>query len=151
MEEIKEVVEELPLLQLSEMSLGGIPGKTLLPALGGVLILLCVIRGYRQGIIVELSPVAALLSCVLALFFCAPYVTAYIPAAWGRFPRALILILICVLIYEIVKSALRGIGSLFRRVPLVGWLTGILGAAAGVVEALCLLYLAQKVFHVAFF
>lgn len=155
MESLEETLEEawtaLPEIDLKTLSLWGIPATMLVAILAAVLLIVLAVRGFHRGVIAELSPVLALAACVAAVYFAAPFVRKYVPSAWGRAGRALVYFLLIVLVFSLVHLLLKGVGLTFRRIPLVGFLTGVLGLVCGILEALFLIYLIQKALEIDLF
>lgn len=155
MESLEETLEEaltvLPEIDLKSLSLWGIPATTLVAILAAVLLVLLAVRGFRRGVIAELSPVLALVACVAAVYFAAPFVRKYVPLSFGRGGRAVVYLLLIILVFSIVHLLLKGIGLTFRKIPLVGFMTGLLGMVCGVIEALCLILLLQKAIEIDLF
>ena len=155
MESLEETLEEalttLPEIDLKTLSLFGIPATTLVAVLAAVLMVVLAVHGFQRGFIAELSPVLALVACVAAVDFAAPFVRKYVPVDWGRGIRAVVYLLLIVLVFSLVHLLLKGVGLTFRKIPLIGFTTGLLGLICGVVEALCLIFLLQKAFEMDLF
>ncbi|MBR0163059.1 MAG: CvpA family protein [Lachnospiraceae bacterium] len=142
MEEIQELIEELPAVRLSEYSFSGISASTLTTVLAAVFLIVMMAIGYKRGIIVELSGMIALIGSFVGLLLVKPYVLPFFPQSFGRLARAVCYLLFCFLVFMLVRALVRHIGHMFRKIPVIGWLVAVLGAAAGCVKAvICVLIL----------
>ena len=145
METLEEALTTLPEIDLKTLSLFGIPATTLVAVLAAVLMVVLAVHGFQRGFIAELSPVLALAACVAAVYFAAPFVRKYVPVDW------VVYLLLIVLVFSLVHLLLKGVGLTFRKIPLIGFTTGLLGLICGVVEALCLIFLLQKALEMDLF
>lgn len=143
MEEIQELMGELPMIDLSEYRWSGISAGTVTSLIAAVFLIILIGRGYQRGAIVEISGVVALLASFVALIVVKPFLGALLPAAWGRIPRAILYILLCYLVYRVVKYLLRALGDAFRKIPLIGWIVGVLGGIFGCVRAVLMILIFQ--------
>ena len=121
--------------------------ELLITLCAGAVLLFFIARGYKRGILVELGRLISLALTLAALFFCKPYSTPlimnYLPVKSAGL--ATVYILLTFIVYKIVYQIVLKIGIAVREVPVVGWVAGMLGAAAGCVETVIMVGIFQLI------
>lgn len=148
MDNITDVVGGIPKLQdidLSALSFLGISGATWTVIIAALMTVAFVIIGYKNGIVTELSSLLGLISAFFVIHFFSAAIKDIVPLKYGLIPRALAFLVVSIIVYHVVKYLSGSLGKVLRKLPIIGFLSGVLGALAGCVKSLLLMILVQEV------
>ena len=148
MDEFKGVVDELPGLtdiDLSALSFLEISGVSWTVIIAALVTVSFVIIGYKNGIVTELSSLLGLLSAFFVIRFFSSAIKGVLPLEYGLIPRALAFLVVSIIVYHAVKYLSSSFGKALRKLPIIGFLSGVLGALAGCIKSLLLMILIQEV------
>ena len=142
------------MLDFSSVNPAGIPADTWITLLAGLFLLCCIGYGYKRGIIIQMAGLIAACATAAMMFYASPYLNPVLVKSFGmlgdtvtpeqaawlaglslttRIGRAVVYILLGFFVYKIVIKCVRAIGSLFRKLPVLGFLSAVLGAVSGCV------------------
>lgn len=149
-----ESIESFQMLDFSSIYPAGIPADTWIALCAALFLLFCIGYGYKRGIILQMAALIAGCATAALMYMSSDYLNPVLirafnmlgdtvtaeQAAWlaglsltTRIGRAVVYVLIGFFVYKIVIKAVRAIGSLFRKMPVLGFLSAVLGAVSGCV------------------
>ena len=147
-------MESFSMLDFSSINPAGIPADIWITLLAGLFLLGCIGYGYKRGIIIQMAGLIAACATAAMMFYASPYLNPVLVKSFGmlgdtvtpeqaqwlaglslttRIGRAVVYVLIGFFVYKLVIKVVRMIGKAFRDMPVLGFLSAVLGAVAGCV------------------
>ena len=145
-------MESFNMLDFSSVNPAGVPADIWITLLAGLFLVLCIGYGYKRGIIIQLAGLIAACATAALMFFASPYLNPILVKIFGMFGetvtseqaqwlaglslttrigRAVVYVLAGFFVYKIVIRFVRMVGKAFREMPVLGFLSAVLGAIAG--------------------
>lgn len=142
MDWVEEIIGELPEIDLGGYTFANISGSVWIMVLALLFTIIMIIIGYRNGIITELGGLVAIVGSVLILRTFSPTLQSNLGELTGL-KRFVVYALVALVVYIVIKKIMLYLGKAVRHVPVVGFISGVFGAAAGFLKAVLVLILVQ--------
>ena len=142
MEWIEKVIGELPEIDLGKDTFASISGSVWIIGLSLLFTVVLIILGYRNGIIAELSGLAGIVCAYLVLRIFSPTIKSNVGDLTGT-KKFVVYGAIAIVVYIVVKKIMEFIGKTLRHIPVLGFVSGVFGAAAGFLKAMLVLIIVQ--------
>ena len=147
-------MESFKMLDFSSVNPAGIPADTWITLCAALFLILCIGYGYKRGIILQLAGLIAACATAAMMYYSSDYLNPVLVKSFNmlgdtvtaeqmqwlaglslttRIGRAVVYVLIGFFVYKLVIRCVRAIGSLFRKLPVLGFLSAVLGAVSGCV------------------
>lgn len=147
-------MESFKMLDFSSVYPAGIPADTWITLCAALFLIFCIGYGYKRGIVLQMAGLIAACATAALLYLSSDYLNPVLVRAFDmmgdtvtpeqaqwlaglslttRIGRAVVYVLIGFFVYKLVIKAVRFVGGMFRNLPVIGFLSAVLGAVSGCV------------------
>ena len=151
-------MESFSMLDFSSLSPAGIPADTWITLIAVLFLVFCIGYGYKRGIILQMAGLIAACATAALMYYSSDYLSPVLIRLFGmldgvtqttitpeqaqwlaglslttRIGRAVVYVLLGFFAYKLVIRAVKSVGSVFRKLPVIGFLSAVLGAVSGCV------------------
>lgn len=160
------MMESFKMLDFSSVYPAGIPADTWIALLAVLFLIFCIGYGYKRGIILQMAGLIAACATAVLLYVSSDYLNPVLVRAFDmlgdtvtaeqaqwlaglslttRIGRAVVYVLIGFFVYKLVIQVVRAIGGLFRKMPVIGFLSAVFGGVSGCVIGAAVILIFQIV------